>query len=285
MNLFDLVGQALKEDLPHGDLTTDNLGLESRRGRARLIAKEDLVLSGREAFQMSFLHLDPECQIQWQFDDGAFVLNSQTVAVLSGQLSALLKAERVALNFIGRLSGIASLTRCFVEQVKHTPCKILDTRKTTPLLRSLEKQAVRHGQGHNHRLSLSQAVLLKDNHIAACGGLSQAVNKIRQSFPGPIEVECAQLEQVDEAIQLATKLKVERILLDNMDNDTLRKALEKIPRRIETEASGNMTIDRVKEVAEMGVDSISVGALTHSAPCADFSLEFDFVTKTQGVLP
>ncbi len=272
MKLFDLVKQALDEDLPGGDLTTDNLNLGERLGRARLVAKEDLVISGQEAFQMSFLHLDPEVKLHWPFKDGDFVLKSQTVAVLTGHLEALLKGERVALNFIGHLSGIASLTRCFVEQVKHTSCQILDTRKTTPLWRSLEKQAVRHGRGHNHRLNLSEAVLVKDNHIAACGDLKTAVQKIRQSFAGPIEVECAELSQVEEAVAL----NVDRILLDNMDNSTLEQALALIPKRIQTEASGNMSLDRVRSVAELGVDFISVGALTHSAPCADLSLEFEF---------
>lgn len=271
LDLDDLIERAIAEDMPQGDLTTDSLGVNEKRGRARLVAKEDLVLSGQELFERVMKRLEPDVEIKWIFNDGDFILKRQTVATLYGNLVQVLKAERIALNFLGRFSGIATLTRCFVKQVEHTRCQILDTRKTLPLYRSLEKAAVRHGGGTNHRMNLSDAVLIKDNHQAMVGGLKQAVQRIRDFTQAPIEVEVRNLNEVDEAV----KLGVQRILLDNMDDATLAEAVKRIPSTIQTEASGNMTLDRVKTVAEIGVDFISVGALTHSAPCADLSLEFE----------
>jgi nicotinate-nucleotide pyrophosphorylase (carboxylating) len=272
MTLNDLILAAVKEDMPNGDLTTDSLALAPRFGQARLIAKEDLVLSGTAAFEETMLLLEPTAKLQWHFKEGDLVLDRQVICIVTGDLIQVLKAERVALNFIGHLSGIASLTRCFVQQVEHTKTHILDTRKTTPAYRELQKRAVAHGGGRNHRRSLSDAVLIKDNHIAVAGGLSKAVGRIREHTKAPLEVECGTLDEVNEAVSLG----VERILLDNMNNDLLREALKLIPKPIETEASGNMTVDRVKSVAELGVNYISVGALTHSAPSADVSLLFDW---------
>lgn len=271
MTLKDLILEALKEDLPDGDLTTESLGFGERDGRARVLAKEDLVISGREVFSLVMQTLDPKIQVKWIAEDGQFTWNQQTVCTIQGPLPSLLKAERTALNFLGRLCGVATLTRCFVQQVEHTGCKILDTRKTTPLLRDLEKSAVRHGGGQNHRRNLSEAILLKDNHIQAAGGIRQAINLVRGKSKLPIEVECENLEQVQQAVDL----RVEWIMLDNFKDDDLKAALKIIPSTIRTEASGNMTLDRVKRVAEMGVSAISIGALTHSAPTADLSLEFD----------
>ncbi|MGE0762207.1 MAG: carboxylating nicotinate-nucleotide diphosphorylase [Bdellovibrionales bacterium] len=271
MNLEQLIQAALKEDLPNGDVTTDALKLGQREGRARVLAKEDLVLSGQEVFTAVMQAVDPLIQLKWVAQDGQFTWSKQTVCMLHGPLPSLLKAERTALNFLGRLSGIATLTRCFVQQVEHTACRILDTRKTTPLLRDLEKTAVRHGGGQNHRRNLSEAVLLKDNHLRAVGGVRQAVQMVRAQTSLPIEVECETLAQVEEAVAL----KVAWILLDNFDDEQLKQALKLIPATVQTEASGNMTLDRVKRVAELGVTAISVGALTHSAPTADLSLEFE----------
>lgn len=271
MDLNQLIALALEEDLPHGDLTTDSLELGELKGRARLIAKEDLVLSGSEIFAAVMKQVDEQIDLQWQFKDGDFIWSKQTVATLHGRMQSLLKAERTALNFLGRMAGTATLTRCFVTEVEHTGCKILDTRKTTPLWRVLQKTAVRHGGGQNHRLNLSDAILLKDNHIRAAGGLTAAVNKVRRATKAPIEVECQSQAEVDEAI----KMHVNWILLDNFTDDDLKAAVSRIPRQIQVEASGNMTLDRVRRVAEIGVGAISVGALTHSAPTADFSLEFD----------
>lgn len=278
MNHADLIAQAYAEDIPRGDLTTDNLGLSRRLGRAKLLAKEDLVLAGRDLFQDCVHHLDPEAELQWKFKDGDLVLNQQAVCWIKGDLLKLLKAERVALNFLGRLSGIATLTRCFVQETRGTRCRILDTRKTTPLWRDLEKYAVRAGGGQNHRMNLSDAVLIKENHMRAVGDLTKTVNAIRRNFSGPLEVECRTLDEVDAAVSL----RVARILLDNMSTEQMQAACKRIPPTIEVEASGNMSVARIAEVAAVGVDFISVGALTHSAPCADLSLMFEWATAEDG---
>jgi nicotinate-nucleotide pyrophosphorylase (carboxylating) len=191
---------------------------------------------------------------------------------LRGDLIQLLKAERVALNFLGKLSGIATLTRCFVQETKGTSCKILDTRKTTPLWRELEKEAVRTGGGTNHRMNLSQAILVKENHVRAAGSMEKAIAAIRKKTSEPIEIECSTLKEVE----IAVNERVNRILLDNMTTEQLREARAAVPRQIQVEASGNMRLERIREVAATGVDFISVGALTHSAPVADFSLLFEW---------
>jgi nicotinate-nucleotide pyrophosphorylase (carboxylating) len=272
MTLMDLIQAALQEDMPKGDLTTESLALAPRFGQARLIAKEDLVLSGTLPFEQTMLALDPSAKVQWHFKEGDLILERQVVCHITGDLMQILKAERVALNFIGHLSGIATLTRCFVKEIEHTKARILDTRKTLPGHRELEKRAVTHGGGHNHRYNLSDAILIKDNHILVAGGLSKAVRRIRSHTKEQIEVECSSLDEVREAVDL----EVERILLDNMSNDLIREALDIIPEKILVEASGNMTVSRVRSVAELGVDFISVGAITHSAPTADVSLLFDW---------
>lgn len=277
MNLSDLIQTALREDMPRGDLTTDSLALAPRFGQARLVAKEDLILSGTLPFEQTMLALEPGAKVNWHFKEGAHVLNQQAICHITGDLIQILKAERVALNFIGHLSGIATLTRCYVKRVEHTKTKILDTRKTLPGYRELEKRAVAHGGGHNHRYNLSDAVLIKDNHIRVANGMSTAVERIREHTKEKLEVECSNLDEVNEAVSL----KVDRLLLDNMSNDILKEALKLIPKGIETEASGNMTVDRVKSVAELGVDYISVGAITHSAPTADVSLLFDWQASQQ----
>ncbi|HVK60697.1 MAG TPA: carboxylating nicotinate-nucleotide diphosphorylase [Bdellovibrionales bacterium] len=272
MTLSDLIQAALREDMPRGDLTTDSLALMPRFGQARLIAKEDLVLSGTLAFEQTMLALEPTARVQWHFKEGDLVLKKQVLCHITGDLIQILKAERVALNFVGHLSGIATLTRCFAKEVEHTKTKILDTRKTLPGYRELEKRAVVHGGGVNHRYSLSEAILIKDNHIHVAGGLSKAVERIRQHTNEKLEVECSNLDEVKEAVTM----KVERILLDNMDNETIKASLTLIPEETLVEASGNMTVGRVRSVAETGVDFISVGAITHSAPTADISLLFDW---------
>jgi nicotinate-nucleotide pyrophosphorylase (carboxylating) len=272
MTLMDLIKAALREDMPEGDLTTDSLALAPRFGQARLIAKCDLVLSGTLAFEQTMLALEPTAKVQWHFKEGDAVLDKQILCHISGDLMQILKAERVALNFIGHLSGIATLTRRFVREVANTNTRILDTRKTLPGYRDLEKRAVAHGGGHNHRYNLSDAILIKDNHILVAGGLSNAVQRIREHTASMIEVECTTFDEVREAVSM----KVERILLDNMSNEQVRLALDLIPDTTAVEASGNMTVDRVRSVAELGVDFISVGAITHSAPTADVSLLFDW---------
>lgn len=274
MTLEQMIKEAYAEDMPAGDATTDNLGVRDRLGDAKLVAKEDLVMCGRHIFDACVQLQAPGTAMNWQFKDGDFILRGQTMCWLRGDLIKLLKAERVALNFLGRLSGIASLTRCFTQEVSHTKTKILDTRKTAPLWRALEKEAVRAGGGTNHRMNLSAAILIKENHIRAAGGLEAAIQNIRQKTTEPIEIECSTLEEVE----LALKERVQRILLDNMTTAQIREARAKVPSFVQLEASGNMTLTRVREVAETGVDFISVGALTHSAPVADVSLLFDWTT-------
>lgn len=272
MNLRDLIKAAMFEDMPQGDLTTESLALTPRIGKAKLIAKQDLVLSGAAAFEQSMEFLEPNVKIKWHFEDGDKVLNRQIICSLHGDLIQILKAERVAINFLMRLSGIATLTASYVEQVKGTDTVILDTRKTTPGFRDLEKKAVVHGGGQNHRLNLSSAILIKDNHITVMGGIRPAVERVREHSTLPIEVETKTPEEIQESVEL----KVDRILLDNMNDEHLAEALKLIPDSIQTEASGNMNLHRISKVAKLGVDFISVGALTHSAPSADVSLLFDW---------
>jgi nicotinate-nucleotide pyrophosphorylase (carboxylating) len=216
--------------------------------------------------------LEPNAKLKWHFEEGDAVLNKQILCTLQGDLIQILKAERVALNFLMHLSGIATFTREFVKRCEKHGTKILDTRKTTPGYRDLEKRAVVHGGGMNHRMNLSTAILIKDNHIAVMNGISNAVKRVRENTNLPVEVEARTLEDVQECVSL----KVQRILLDNMNNELTQRALKLIPSTIETEASGNMVLDRVESVAALGVNYISVGALTHSAPSADISLMFDW---------
>lgn len=270
MNLLELIRAALKEDMPNGDLTTESLALAPRPGRAKLIAKQDLILSGTAAFEQTMHALEPGAKLKWHFEEGDQILNKQIICTIQGDLIQILKAERVALNFLMHLSGIATFTSQFVKKVAGHKTKILDTRKTLPGYRDLEKRAVLHGGGVNHRMNLSDAVLLKDNHISVMGGITAAVTRVREHAKGPIEVEARNLDDVRECVEL----KVNRILLDNMNNELLSESVRIIPEGIETEASGNMNLERVASVAATGVHFISVGALTHSAPSADVSLMF-----------
>jgi nicotinate-nucleotide pyrophosphorylase (carboxylating) len=275
VTISDLIKTALQEDMPNGDLTTESLAVAPRPGRAKLIAKQDLVLSGTSVFERTILALEPGAKLKWHFEEGDTVLKQQNICTIQGDLIQVLKAERVALNFLMHLSGIATLTAEFVKQAEPYQTKILDTRKTLPGYRELEKKAVAHGGGTNHRMNLSTAILVKDNHIAVMGGITAAVSRIRQNHDGPVEVEASTLYEVRECVVL----NVNRILLDNMNNDLLAEALKLIPPEIETEASGNMTVERIAQVAKLGVKYISVGALTHSAPSADISLLFQWNEK------
>jgi len=270
MTNLELVQWALKEDLPHGDITTDALGEKRYTGTASLVAKQDLVISGQELFETAVKQMDASASIKWHFGDGDFVLNKQVVANIHGDLIQLLKAERVALNFLGPLSGIATLTKKFVDQCARTNTQILDTRKTRPLYRNLEKNAVKDGGGINHRMNLSDQVLVKENHLFVGEGLENTIEKMKASGQTFIELEVKNLEEVRQAVDL----KVDRIMLDNFSNEQITEALNFVPKGIETEASGNMTLDRIASVAALGVTFISVGALTHSAPNADLSLLF-----------
>jgi nicotinate-nucleotide pyrophosphorylase (carboxylating) len=275
MNLLDLISLAIKEDMPNGDLTTESLGVRPVQGVARLIAKQDMVLSGASIFEQTMLFLEPQAKLKWHFEEGQKILKTQVICTLQGNLVQLIKAERVALNFLIRLSGISTLTRKFVDAVAGTQTRILDTRKTTPAFRQLEKKAVIHGGGFNHRLSLSDAILIKDNHIALCGGVREAITRVKQNTTLPVEVEVSNLADISTCLEL----KVERILLDNMTDAQIAEAVKLVSGRAQLEASGNMSLDRVGKVAKLGVDFISVGALTHSAPSCDVSLLFDGAKK------
>jgi nicotinate-nucleotide pyrophosphorylase (carboxylating) len=270
----DLIVDAFLEDLPGGDVTTDPLQNQDLKGYAFLIAKADIKLSGQEIFTQSVLHVAPASQIKWHFKDGDTVLKNQKICTIHGPLLPVLKAERVALNFLGFLSGIATLTQMYVNAcAQNTSLRILDTRKTIPGYRDLIKKAVRDGGGTNHRMNLSDAVLIKENHVRVAGGISKAVEQIRTANNLPITVEVTNIAEVREAVSL----NVQRLLLDNMDDATLQEAVALVPDEIETEASGNMNLDRVRRLSQIsGLDFISVGAITHSAPTADVSLLFDF---------
>jgi nicotinate-nucleotide pyrophosphorylase (carboxylating) len=267
-----LIHEAFLEDVPGDDITTKSLGMPSFIGTARIMAKEDLVVSGAEVFSRCVRARDPGADLKWYFANGQIALNGQTVCTIRGDLIQLLTAERVALNFLGRLSGIATLTRCYVRELEGSRTRVLHTRKTTPLLRDLEIQAVLDGGGHRHRRHLSDAFLIKENHIAVAGSLRQAVLGARSSGQGPVEVEVRTAEELREAVAV----RPDRILLDNFTDDELRTLVPLIPPPIEIEASGNMSLERLRAVADAGVHFISVGRLTHSAPTADLSLIFDW---------
>ncbi len=260
---------ALAEDIGAGDVTTDATVPDDAVGTAALLVKEPGVVCGLGVAETAFRALDPDVRFEAFVSDGDVVESPAVVARVTGSERAILTAERVALNFLGRLSGIATLTRRYVEAVDGTGAAVLDTRKTTPGLRALEKHAVASGGGRNHRFGLDDAVLIKDNHLRAAGSLSSAVELVRRATSLPIEVECETLDQVGEALELG----VDAILLDNMTLDELRDAVALTNRRASLEASGGVDLDTIRAVAETGVDEISVGALTHSARSLDVSLE------------
>ena len=266
--------EALKEDLGHGDVTTNVLIEPSLKGLAWLRAKEELVLCGLEVVKEVFFLVDPELSFIPLRRDGETIKPGEVVAEVRGKVASILKGERVALNLLQHLSGIATYTRKFVEKVKGFPVKILDTRKTTPGLRVLEKYAVSCGGGVNHRFGLSDGVLIKDNHIKACGSVKEALRRAKEGLPHVyrVEVEVKDLSELKEALSAGA----EAILLDNMSPETLREAV-RIARRLKPdvllEASGGVTLENVREIAATGVDLISVGRLTHSAPAVDLHLK------------
>jgi nicotinate-nucleotide pyrophosphorylase (carboxylating) len=264
-----IVLAALAEDVGQGDVTTDATVPADAIGTAELLVQERGVVCGLRAAETTFRALDPDLEFDVLVAEGSKIEGPGAVALLSGSERAILTGERVALNFLGRLSGIATLTRRYVDAVAGTRAAILDTRKTTPGLRALEKHAVVCGGGRNHRFGLDDGVLVKDNHIRATGSIAQAVESLRASTPLPIEVECDTLDQVAEALASDA----DAILLDNMSLDDLRSAVLLAGGRARLEASGGITLDNVRAVAETGVDEISVGALTHSARSLDVSLE------------
>ncbi len=268
-----LVRLALDEDGAFNDLTTIATVQSDRHARATLVARADGVIAGVPLAIEVFRQIDPKVSIRIDVEDGTAVHADQTVLFLSGHARALLSAERVALNFMQRLSGIATLTSQFVALTSDTDARILDTRKTTPGWRRLEKYAVRAGGGVNHRFDLATAVLIKDNHLAALDGdVVVAVQRARELAPAgmPVEVECDRLDQVRAALDAGADI----ILLDNMSPDDMREAVRMGQGRAKLEASGGVTLSTVRAIAETGVDRISIGALTHSPPALDLALEF-----------
>jgi nicotinate-nucleotide pyrophosphorylase (carboxylating) len=260
---------ALAEDVGEGDVTTEATIDADASGAAELVLKEPGVVCGLGIAEAVFRALDSELHFERLVDEGALVDSGKAVARVSGPLRAILTGERTALNFLGRLSGIATLTQRYVDAVAGTGAAILDTRKTTPGLRALEKHAVAVGGGRNHRFGLDDGVLVKDNHLRASGSIREAVERLRAATHLPLEVECDTLEQVSEALDAGA----EAILLDNMSVGELREAVRHVRGRARLEASGGVTLDNARAVAETGVDEISVGALTHSARSLDVSLE------------
>ena len=273
----EIVARALAEDISQGDVTTEALIPHDQQGRAYLVVKASGVLAGVVVANEVFRRVDPEIEVEILIQDSTIVQSGDIIIKISGRISSILKAERTALNFLQRLSGIASGTHRFVEAVQGLPVHILDTRKTTPGLRLLEKYAVRVGGGKNHRMNLGENILIKDNHIAALRNqdlnIKDIVVKAQQNAAQRLKIE-VEVKTVPEAAE-AAEAGANIIMLDNMSLEDMRKAVEIIHSRALIEASGGMTLDRVRAVAETGVDFISIGALTHSAKALDISLELE----------
>lgn len=273
-----LIDLTLSEDLVGGDPTTDGIFGPDARCVGVVLAKTDLVLAGSEVFDAVMQRVDPAVEVSWRVRDGARVANRTVLADLAGPARAILKGERNALNFLQRMSGVATATRSYVEALAGTDTQVTDTRKTLPGWRSLDKLAVRVGGGRNHRTNLGAGVMIKDNHIAAAGSITDAVERVRARAPHTlkIEVEIDVIAQLHEALDAGADI----ILLDNMSTAEMRRAVAQVrahPRGqwVLVEASGGVVLDRVAEIAETGVDFISVGALTHSVIAADISLDLD----------
>lgn len=267
----DYILHALKEDITSEDVSTNAVMPQAKAGAAQLICKDTGVLCGCDVFRRTFELLDENVQVRFLVQEGAEVTPGTLLAELSGDIRALLSGERTALNYLQRMSGIATLTRRCVQALEGTNTVLLDTRKTTPNMRPFEKYAVKVGGAANHRYNLSDGVLLKDNHIGAAGSIRAAVEAARAYAPfvRKIEVEVETLGQVQEALDAGADI----IMLDNMDNAAMRQAVDLIGGRAKTECSGNVTLARLKEIASIGVDYVSSGALTHSAPILDISLK------------
>jgi nicotinate-nucleotide pyrophosphorylase (carboxylating) len=268
-----LIPLALHEDIEtRGDVTSDAIFPPDARTRARIVAKSDGVIAGWFVVERVYAALDPLVNVDFHVEDGSRVTRGTLIAEIDGSARALLTGERTALNFLQRLSGIATLTRRYVDAIDGTGALILDTRKTTPGYRTLEKYAVRMGGAHNHRMGLYDAAMIKDNHIDAAGSIAAAVARVRAHAPDVrIIVEVRDLDELRQTLPL----NVDQILLDNMNLEQLRACVDETAGRIALEASGNMTLERVRAAAETGVNYISVGALTHSTPALDLSMQIE----------
>ena len=270
-DILECIRRALAEDIGPGDATTNSIVPAEASMRGQIIAKQNGVIAGLDVAQAVYEMVDKYVSFHPQVDEGARVTNRQVLALVSGRTRSLLTAERTALNFLGRISGIATLTRSFVDAVAGTQAIILDTRKTAPGLRLVDKLAVRRGGGQNHRIGLYDMVLIKDNHIDYSGSITLAVQRARSGAPGlEIEVEARTLDDVREALTIG----VERILLDNMTPESMAEAVRLTAGRAKLEASGNVTLETARKIAGTGVDYISVGALTHSAKVFDVSFDY-----------
>ncbi|MDD5532639.1 MAG: carboxylating nicotinate-nucleotide diphosphorylase [Syntrophales bacterium] len=269
--LRNLIRRALEEDMGPGDVTTASVLTGEEKGSALAVAKAEMVVAGIEVFKEVFFTLDPDIRFIRSTVDGQEAAPGEVLAEVSGNLANILTAERTALNILQRMCGVATHTMRFAGEIRGTRARILDTRKTMPGLRILDKFAVRVGGGSNHRMGLFDGILIKDNHMAAAGGISKAVARARQGAPHTlkIEVEAGNIQEVKEAAAAGADI----IMLDNMDLEEMREAVRLIEGRALTEASGNVNLSNVKRIAETGVDFISVGAITHSAPAADISLK------------
>lgn len=266
-----LILEALKEDISSEDVTTNAVMKEAVKGEVELICKQDGIIAGLEIFERVFKLLDAETEVIFFCKDGDKVTNGQLMGKVTGDIRVLLSGERVALNYLQRMSGIATYTRSVADLLEGTDTKLLDTRKTTPNMRIFEKYAVRVGGGYNHRYNLSDGVLLKDNHIGAAGSVTAAVKMAREYAPfvRKIEVEVENLDMVREAVEAGADI----IMLDNMSTEEMQKAISIIDGRAETECSGNVTKENIGRLTSLGIDYISSGALTHSAPILDISLK------------
>ena len=270
INVDDKIRLALQEDITGEDVTTAAIIRENTRSRVQLICKEDGILAGLPVFKRTF-ELLGETEFETFFNEGDHIKKGDLIATVTGDARILLSGERVALNYLQRMSGIATLTHSLVSELKGSHTKLLDTRKTTPGMRVFEKYAVKVGGGYNHRFNLSDGILIKDNHIGAAGGVKEAIRLAKEYAPfvRKIEVEVENLEMLEEALEAGADI----IMLDNMSNEMMKEAVSLVNGRAETECSGNVTKARLKEIAEIGVDYVSCGALTHSAPILDFSLK------------
>ena len=271
VNVDEYILNALREDITSEDVTTNAVMREAVWGKADLICKQDGIVCGLDIFKRVFELLDSNSVFETLLSDGDIVTKGQLMGTIYGDIRVILSGERTALNYLQRMSGIATLTHEMVEELKGYKTKLLDTRKTTPNMRPFEKYAVKVGGGTNHRYNLSDGILIKDNHIGAAGSITKAVEMAKEYAPfvRKVEVEVETLDQLKEALEAGADI----IMLDNMDNATMKQAVELVAGKAETECSGNVTKERLKEIAEIGVDFVSCGALTHSAPIMDVSLK------------
>ncbi len=271
LNADNLIKMALQEDISSEDVTTNAVMRNRKQGEVQLICKQDGIIAGLGVFERVFKLLDETTEVEFYVEDGDEVKNKQLLGVIRGDIRVLLSGERTALNYLQRMSGIATYTHQIAELLKETKIKLLDTRKTTPNMRIFEKYAVKVGGGYNHRYNLSDGILLKDNHIGAAGSVKKAVEMAKEYAPfvRKIEIETENLEMVKEAVEAGADI----IMLDNMTPEVMKEAVKLIDGRAETECSGNVTKENIERLVEVGVDYISSGALTHSSPILDLSLK------------